>query len=370
MIYLLISVFILYYLLLLVLIAGWHIALQKQPSEGNDWATPVSVIVPFRNEASNLSRLITELAQQDYAAYKVILVNDHSTDLSYDIAAQLVANDNRFQLLMNQGKGKKSALSTGIELAKGSIIVTTDADCTRTSGWLSSIVAGFTDESVKLVFGPVKVASDSHLFSSLQSMEFATVLGTGVAAFGLGVPMYCNGANLAFHRETFQAVKGYEGNMEIPSGDDEFLMKKIAKQYPDAIRFVNDPLAIVSTAAQPNLSSFIHQRFRWAGKWRSAATPASIIVALAFAIVQVAVLSAFVLMLADQHSQTFMYILFGKALLEFVFIFLVQQFLREKPRLFPFLLLLVIYPLYFLGIGILSQFATYNWKGRVSKNKA
>jgi poly-beta-1,6-N-acetyl-D-glucosamine synthase len=370
MIYLLIFVFIFYYLLLLALIAGWQIALQKLPQEGNGLATPVSVIIPFRNEASNLSRLMTELTQQDYSEYNIILVDDHSTDQGNELAAQLVASDKRFQLVMNRGAGKKSALTTGIELAAGSIIVTTDADCTRTSAWLSSIVGEFNDENVKLAFGPVKVASGSDLFTSLQSMEFATVLGTGVAAFGLGVPLYCNGANLAFRRETFVAVRGYEGNMEIPSGDDEFLLKKIMKQFPRAIRFVNDPLAVVSTFAQRDLPSLIDQRLRWAGKWRSAATPASTVVAIAFAIVQIAVLSAFVLMLADQQRQTLMYILFGKALLEYVFIFLVQQFLREKPRLFPFLVLSLIYPLYFLGVGVWSQFATYTWKGRVSKNNA
>ncbi len=36
----------------------------------------------------------------------------------------------------------------------------------------------------------------------------------------------CNGANLAFRKDVFNEVSGYKGNIQIASGDDEFLMRK------------------------------------------------------------------------------------------------------------------------------------------------
>ena len=52
---------------------------------------------------------------------------------------------------------------------------------------------------------------------------------------------------MAYKKAAFLEVEGYRGNEEIPSGDDEFLLQKIAKRYPGRVGFlksagVNDDL--------------------------------------------------------------------------------------------------------------------------------
>lgn len=370
MIYLLIAVFLVYYLLLLALLAGWQMALNKNSQSRVKTTRAISVVVAMRNESSNLDQLVATLKAQDYSNFEVFLIDDHSTDDSRQRALDLVKGDPRFRVSESASVGKKAALATGIGMAAGEIIVTTDADCTCQPGWLTSVNGCFWNDDVKLVFGPVNIISGKTLFSQLQSMEFASVLGTGVAAFALGAPLYCNGANLAFRRTIFFEVKGYDDNLDIPSGDDEFLLKKIAAQYPTGIAFLDGPNGIVTTQPQSDLRSFLFQRLRWAGKWRFSANTASVSVALIFAVVQVSVLDMFLTLLSGSFLQLLLYVWSGKALLEFVFLFRVQQHLHEKSRLFPFLVLQLIYPVYFLGIAVSSFFLPYQWKGRSWKKRS
>src|SRR5690606_24556805 len=79
----------------------------------------------------------------------------------------------------------------------------------------------------------------------------------------------CSGANLAYRRSAFLKVKGYLGNGEHLSGDDEFLLKKIVRHFgTGSAVYINEAEALVKTAAEPGLTSFVQQRVRWASKWR------------------------------------------------------------------------------------------------------
>jgi poly-beta-1,6-N-acetyl-D-glucosamine synthase len=372
MVYLVIFLFSLYYILLLALIAGWQVALkQDEPTMRVDKPNKqvLSVIIPVRNEELNIKRLVNEFQRQTFKEFEVILVNDHSTDQSSALIEQLTRDLPQFRILDNPGEGKKAALTEGIHFAKGEIIVTTDADCFFPLSWLEVIHEYFRNPTVKLAFGAVKINSTPSYFAQLQSMEFASVIGTGIAGHALGFPLYCNGANLAFRKSTFGEVKGYDGNMDIPSGDDEFLFKKVAALYPLGTKFMNRSEAIVSTTPQPTLKEFVNQRLRWAGKWKYSQTATSKLLALSFAVAQILVLLVISMILFTPYPTAFLFAFFGKVFLEFLFVFLIQHFCEEKTKLLPFLILQLVYPFYFLGVGILSNFTAYNWKGRTWRNK-
>jgi hypothetical protein len=55
----------------------------------------------------------------------------------------------------------------------------------------------------------------------------------------IGKPNMCNGANIAYPKAVFEEVNGFDGNEHIASGDDEFLMHKIAEKYPNQIVFAH-----------------------------------------------------------------------------------------------------------------------------------
>ncbi|NOX17681.1 MAG: glycosyltransferase [Chlorobi bacterium] len=231
----------------------------------------VTIVVPFRNEAENIVTCYKSLTAQNYdkEKYEIIFVNDFSEDNSLEVL--LKANDASNVKIISREDDKtkrghkKKAVEAGISAARGEIIVLTDADCVHGKDWLRHLLSNFDDKTA-FVSGPVEIDSGGTLFGKLQKLEFAGLVLTGAGLIGKGAPAICNAANLAFKKSVFFEVGGYEGLMNLSSGDDELLMQKIASQGKYEIRFSADKESIVKTDAKKNLSDFLEQRKRWASK--------------------------------------------------------------------------------------------------------
>jgi len=142
----------------------------------------IGVIVPFRNEANNLEKLVSSLQVQTYQKFEVIFVNDHSEDDSIEIIKRLAAQTDLEWHLINleEKEGKKAAIEAGIEFSNVELIVTTDADCWMGPDWLTHINEAF-DKNTNMVAGPVTLAGEKSLFDAWQQLEFSTLIGTGGA---------------------------------------------------------------------------------------------------------------------------------------------------------------------------------------------
>lgn len=351
----------LYCALLLVLQIGWHRALRGRERHDAPYYPLISVIIPFRNEEENIAGLLEALKGQMYDNFEVIAVNDSSTDSSVGVATQ-----NKFSnvaIINSTGAGKKAAIETGIAVAQGEIIVTTDADCIMNAHWLEGIAKVFANENVVFGFGGVGIRSSRNFFSRMQAVEFASLIGSGAATAALGYPTMCNGANLAFRKSTFAKVKGYEGNRHIASGDDEFLMRKVQNHFPDGIRFIPYKTSTVTTFAKPSLAEFFNQRLRWAAKWRHNKSVFTIALALFIFIVQLSILAAYA-SLFFSFSYVISLLLLVRLTFESSFIIRVCRFTGVRYSWLAFLALQIVYPFYVLVVGILANFVTPSWKSR------
>ena len=76
----------------------------------------------------------------------------------------------------------------------------------------------------------------------------------------------CNGANLAYTKTLFKAINGFEGNTNIASGDDVFLLEKAIKRNKNTVHYLKNTDATVFTKPVKNYSALISQRKRWASK--------------------------------------------------------------------------------------------------------
>jgi cellulose synthase/poly-beta-1,6-N-acetylglucosamine synthase-like glycosyltransferase len=69
MVFYFLSVFGIYFVLILLLIAGWQLAVERREQKLETKRNfKISVIVPFRNESDNLSTILEGLAKQSYSA--------------------------------------------------------------------------------------------------------------------------------------------------------------------------------------------------------------------------------------------------------------------------------------------------------------
>lgn len=359
-------VFVVYYLLLVLLLAGWKRASVRQKGQfhGGGKQPLISVVIPVRNEALNVWNVLMSLAQQEYKHFEIIVVNDASEDETLWVAKH--AGLENLHVLQNRGAGKKEALATGIRVAKGSIIATTDADCSLCPRWLTVIREEFKDRAVMMAFGAVRLEGDHSWFSIFQEIEFSSLIGSGASTAGLGIPTLCNGANLAFRKKAFLEVKGYDDNVRIPSGDDEFLMRKIHRRYPLGIRFMSDPGSVVTTKPQADLGSFIHQRIRWASKWRYNSSPFASSLAVFILVLQIAFTANWFYVFSPSILHAF-FLLAIKMILEAAFLLQVCRFLGTSWNWLGFFGLQIIYPIYVLAIGGASFLVPFRWKNRIFK---
>jgi cellulose synthase/poly-beta-1,6-N-acetylglucosamine synthase-like glycosyltransferase len=350
---------------------GW-LKLIRQKENGSAQLLNATVVIAARNEETNLPLLLKCLSNQDFSKekFEVILVDDVSDDNTPDVISRFIkANDlKNFFYVRNDHlfpAGKKGALELGIATANNQIIITTDADCVMGPEWLRSMVGSFNQDSIKMVIGPVEIKNECHLFSKLQSLEFMSLTGSSGGSAAWGSPVMCNGANLAFRKETYLDVKENIHGKKYFSGDDIFLMLAIKKQDSGKVLYQMDRAAMVYTGASPDIRSFINQRIRWASKAGGYNDFVSVLVGATVALFNIIVAFSTILLFTGIFPVRVMVVLWIiKIIVDFPLIFFVSRFLEKTFLLKWYLPLQLVYPFYVSIVLFLSQFASFSWKDR------
>ncbi|HEY8513213.1 MAG TPA: glycosyltransferase [Cyclobacteriaceae bacterium] len=358
------SVAALYFFFLLVIRKGWKSALQTRDVLPSAERPSVTVVIAARNEASNIANVLSDLEHQSIRDFEVVVVDDHSDDDTAAIARKFSENSKYALEVVPVGSagGKKAAVTTGVLRARGSVIITTDADCRVGSRWIESMVAGFQPH-VNFVSGAVRIGPAETFRAQLQAAEFASLVGVGASTIGLGQPILCNGANMAFRRDVFLEVGGYSGNEHIASGDDVFLLQRIHERSAESVVFCPHPDAVVETPAVP-WRQFVNQRIRWGAKWKHAASFATPALALFIGCFHLAWLVLVPVLIAAGTVAEPVILLLTKAVLEMLYLRQVHRFTGVKWSWQIFFLLQIIYSAYVVVVGGLANFKRPEWKGR------
>lgn len=353
---------------------GWmRLKNFSSASYSSVFSTKVSVIIPVRNEESTIAHCLHALFRQDFPKelLEIIVVDDNSTDSTMQ-QLQWLSNEYPFKIIQLKEDNvttafKKKAITTAIEQAIGELIITTDADCSMGERWLSEIVGYYETYKPKMLVAPVGFHKEKTIFEKFQTLEFLTLIGITAAAIRHKMPIMCNGANLAYQRKVFFEVGGFNFVNHIASGDDVFLMLKIAKQNPSDIHFLKSRDAIVYTEAQKTMHAFVQQRKRWASKstkYKNISIPFIALVIYLFNF-SLPICFASALIFRDiELMQLFLFQFFFKVIIDGVFIFSVLPFFKRNDLFSLFLPAQIFYIPYIVIIGTIAPFGQYQWKGR------
>ncbi len=338
--------------------------------------TTISVIVSVRNEEKNIIPLLKSFEEQSYPKnlYQVVIIDDFSEDKTWSILTDYkseVLNTLFARLadtIISKEKiqsYKKKAIETGIRLSKGTLIVTTDADCIFSPDWLLTMAQFYENTSAKFIAAPVKIVNDISLLSIFQTIDFLTLQGITGASVYKRLHSMCNGANLAYERAAFEEVKGFEGIDKISSGDDMLLMHKIYKKYSNKVFYLKNIASVVTTAPVTTWKQFFQQRIRWASKADSYDDKRIFWVLLLVYLLN----CCFVILgIAAFFKSTwvffFILLLFAKVLIEFPFVYSVATFFQQQRLMKYFPLLQPLHIIYTVIAGWLGKFGSFEWKGR------
>jgi len=153
--------------------------------------TSISIVVPVYNERENVEPLyaaLTQTARTLRQSYELLLVDDGSTDGAGDALDRLAAADKAVKVVhFRRNFGQTAALSAGMHLASGDIIVTLDADLQNDPADIPLLVARL-DEGYDLVHGWRKDRQDAFLSRRLPSKVANWLISrvTGFAVHDLG----------------------------------------------------------------------------------------------------------------------------------------------------------------------------------------
>lgn len=336
-------------------------------------ATRFTVIIPARNEASNIKACVDSILNQDYPAdaFEIIVIDDFSEDDTAFIVHALSQQYPQLRLLKladycKEGETlayKKKAIEIAVAEAKGDWILTTDADCIVPQRWLLLYNAYIQINQPCFVAAPVMFIKTAGVLNQFQLLDFLALQGITAAAVGAGKHSMSNGANLGFEKTAFIAVGGYQGVDHIASGDDMFLMHKMKQTLHKPVGYLFHPDAIVLTAAMDTWKGFIMQRIRWASKARYYDDRS---ITMVLTLVYFFNLSFVCLAFMGSWS-TLLIALAFKTFFELFFLDPVAKFFKLQPELKHFVLYQPIHIVYNIAAGLFGQLKTYSWKGRKVK---
>ena len=226
---------------------------------------PVSIIVCAKNEAENLKANIPLLLKQEHPNFEIILINDASTDDTFEVMERFAQEDSRVKLVHVENNeafwgSKKYALTLGIKKAVNKRMLFTDADCKPASRhWLSEMTKHL-NETTQLVLGYGAYEKRKGLLNAL--IRFETLM-TALQYFSyakIGIPYMGVGRNLAYTSNLYYDNQGFMSHIQLPSGDDDLFVNEVATKENTRICFSEESITI--STPKTSYTSWIHQKRR------------------------------------------------------------------------------------------------------------
>ena len=243
----------------------WTLDIEKYPMSKDDRAIPISIVICARNESDRLQEYLSEVLQQDYPDFEVIVVDDNSTDNTADVLRRLLEEfPERLRLFNVEQKtqpGKKQALSLGIHAARHECLVFTDADCRPASrNWLHHMAVPLAEKQTEIVLGYGPLLPAPGLLNRWARFETTMVALQYFSLARAGRPYMGVGRNLAWRRPLFERAGGFEAHRDLASGDDDLLINAVAR--PDNTACCLHPEAWTWSAAPDSWRGWLRQKRR------------------------------------------------------------------------------------------------------------
>ena len=159
----------------------------------------LSVVIPIKNEAAGLEELHQELTQTLEAwgrTYEVIVIDDGSTDASFEILARIQLSDPRWRVIrFRRNFGQTAAFSAGFAHARGRLIATSDGDLQNDPRDIPAMVRKLEDEQLDIVCGWRRNRKDAFISRLLPSM-----VANRLISWATGVRLHDYGCSLKIFR--------------------------------------------------------------------------------------------------------------------------------------------------------------------------
>ncbi|HSW47818.1 MAG TPA: glycosyltransferase [Candidatus Saccharimonadales bacterium] len=197
----------------------------------------ISVVIPAFNEEKTIGKCIESLIYQTTnEKYEVIVVDNASTDKTYQIASKYKKRLD-LKLIKEPKKGRGAARFAGFRKATGAIILSLDGDSIAPKNWIEKLIKPLADPKIVAVTGTGRVEN-----STIRINKTFNVLQP-VSMFGYRLlfrHFWLTGFNFAIQADIYKKAGGF--NPEVGSYEDTDLTFRVAKL--GKIKFINLPVTV------------------------------------------------------------------------------------------------------------------------------
>lgn len=228
-----------------------------------NFSPKISLIIPAHNEEKIIVRAIEAALEADYDNKEVIVVDDGSSDRTYELAYSYAKRGLIKLFRRDFASGSKAgALNFGLLFATGDIIVTVDADTLIERDALKEIVKPLSDPRVSAVSGNVMVLQGEHgannLLVKLQAYEYLVSLELGRRFNALiNTLLIISGAFGSFWKEHVVSLGQYDSDTITEDFDITLKVRKLGKRLAFADK------AVSWTFTPETWRDWRRQRTRW-----------------------------------------------------------------------------------------------------------
>ena len=198
----------------------------------------VSVLIPARNEENNIKKCLDSFLNQSYKNYEILVLDDNSTDKTYEIVKNL-AKQHPDKIKLYSGKplppdwrGKSFAMQQLLDYANGEYYLFTDADTIHTKHSISLMMSNILHHNADLVSGYIK--QKTKTFGEKITIPLIYLLT------GLVIPLWMNqksklsifstaiGQFIGVKAKSFKSFGGYE-KIKNYTTEDVYLAREMKK---------------------------------------------------------------------------------------------------------------------------------------------
>ncbi len=337
--------------------------------------TTFTLVIPFRNEENNLPKLLESIRSLTYSKnlVEILFIDDDSTDNSVKILDTFAKENTQINLILlnnerSSNAPKKDAITTALKVANYKWVITTDADCILPKNWLKTFDNFIQQNECNMVVAPVTYSTDKRFLHQFQLLDFLSLQASTVSGFGLQNPFLCNGANLAYKKEIFEKVNGFENNNAIASGDDIFLLEKFFQFDKLKVAYLKSHNVIVTTFPVNTFRELVHQRVRWTSKTANYnlffGKLTGVLILLGNSIIALSPLLVLYGVISSNAAVSYFLM---KLFFDYVLLKKISHFFKQKISFTSYAISSLIYPYFILFVVLNSLFSSYNWKGRTFK---
>ena len=245
-----------YYNFLTIPLAIYHKRLEIKKGDKLACFPSLTVLIPAYNEEKVLRRTIETVLEATYHDKEIIVIDDGSTDNTYQIARCFYKQG--VKVIRRPNGGKAVALNHGLRFARGEVVVVVDADSMVGKHALLEIVQPFVDPAVAAVAGNIKVINRMNWLTKCQALEYIASINLYRRALDVfGSVTVVPGAIGAYRREVLESGGYYDSDTLVEDFDVTVKALKTGKIIQASTR------AISYTEAPQTLRDIIKQRQRW-----------------------------------------------------------------------------------------------------------